>query len=220
MFIIGVIILIAAIFAISYWSDKKRREAMQAVARQLGFDFSPDKDRILAGQYGFLDHLDDGRNRYAFNVMSGAAGDGASVKIFDYHYETQSRNSKGHTTTHHHYRSIFTITLPKNFPELNIEPEGFFSKIGQSLGFDDIDFESVEFSKRFEVRSRDKKFAYDFCNALMIYFLLRQDKLIIEVEHNVLALTFMGKLAVDSIIPNHNRLLKIRSLMPDYLFAS
>jgi len=77
----------------------------------------------------------------------------------------------------------------------------------------------MEFSKRYQVKSDDKKFAYDFCNALMIDYLLCQQELLIEVESNVLAITFDGKLAVDRIIPNLERLLRIRALMPQYLFS-
>jgi hypothetical protein len=218
LFFLGVLFVIGlAIFG--YVQEKKRREALQAIAMQLGFSFSPDKDHACAQQYGFLNHMDDGSDRYAFNIMQGTAADGSSCSIFDYHYETYSTDSKGRRTTHHHYYSIFTLILPQSFPELEIKPEGLFSKLGQALGFDDIDFESMEFSKRYQVKSDDKKFAYDFCNARMIDYLLRQQDLIIEVESNVLALTFNNKLAVESIIPNHERLLQIRSLMPGYLFA-
>ena len=218
IFIVFILLAIGlAIFG--YWQDKKRREALQAIAMQLGFSFSPDKDHAFAGQYGFLNHMDAGSDRYAFNIMQGAVADGSACSIFDYHYETYSTDSKGRRKTQHHYFSIFTLTLPRSFPELEIKPEGLFSKLGQALGFDDIDFESMEFSKRYQVKSDDKKFAYDFCNARMIDYLLRQQNLLIEVESNVLALTFEGKLAVDSIIPNHQRLLEIRSLMPGYLFS-
>ena len=86
------------------------------------------------------------------------------------------------------------------------------------MGFDDIDFESLEFSKRYKVKSHNKKFAYDFCNAQMIDYLLGQQDLIIEVDGNTLALTFKGKLAIEAIRPNLARLLRIRSLMPQYLF--
>ena len=218
LFVLGILLVVGlAIFG--YWQDKKRREALQAIAMQLGFSFSPDKDRAFAGQYGFLNHMGSGSDRYAFNIMQGTATDGSPCSIFDYHYETYSTDSKGRRTTQHHYFSIFTLILPRSFPELEIKPEGLFSKLGQALGFDDIDFESMEFSKRYQVKGDDKKFAYDFCNALMIDYLLRQHDLIIEVESNVLALTFDGKLDVNSIIPNHERLLQIRSLMPQYLFS-
>lgn len=216
---LGFIIFAGVIAYLGHLQAKKRREAFQRIALQLNFNFSPEKDRLFARRYGFLDHMDDGHDRYAYNILSGSTAEGARVNIFDYHYETYSSDSKGRRQTHHHYRSIFALVLPRQFPELNIEPEGFFSKIGQALGFDDIDFESLEFSKRYQVKSQDKKFAYDFCHAQMIDFLLRQRDLIIEVDGNVLALTFKGKLAVEAIRPNYERLLQIRSLMPNYLFC-
>jgi len=216
--VIGFIILVGVVAYLGHLQAKKRREAFELMAAKLGFRFYPQKDYSFAKRYGFLDHMDDGHRRYTFNRMSGEI-EGQGVHVFDYHYETYSTDSKGRRTTHHHYFSIFTLSLEARFPELNIEREGFFSKIGQALGFDDIDFESLEFSKRYKVKSGDKKFAYDFCNAQMIDFLLRQQDLIIEVDGNTLALTFKGKLSIEAIRPNLDRLLKIRSLIPNYLFT-
>ncbi len=214
---IGAILLVGVVAYFSHLQAKQRREAFQSLAAELGFNFYPQRDSSFARRYGFLEHMDDGHRRYAFNRMSGEI-QGHAAHVFDYHYETYSQDSKGRRTTHHHYFSIFTLSLPQAFPELNIEREGFFSKIGQALGFDDIDFESREFSQRYRVKSADKKFAYDFCNAQMIDYLLRQQDLIIEVDSHTLALTFRGELAVAAIRPNLDRLLKIRSLMPRYLF--
>ena len=109
--------------------------------------------------------------------------------------------------------------MKKQFPELIIEPEGFFSKIAQAIGFDDIDFESLEFSKRYKVKSPDKKFAYDVCNAQMIDYLLQQENLAIELESNVLAMVFSGIMKPENVKFNYDRLHKIRSLIPQYLFT-
>ena len=110
------------------------------------------------------------------------------------------------------------LKLPGYFPELVIGPEGIFSKIAQAVGYDDIDFESHEFSSTFCVRSADKKFAYDVCNARMIEYLLSNRDFSIEIENNVLAIAFSRCLAPESIEANLQRLVHVRSLMPDYLF--
>jgi hypothetical protein len=115
IFIVFILIAIGlAIFG--YFQEKKRREALHAVAMQLGFSFSPENDHAFAEQYGFLNHMDDGSDRYAYNIMQGTAADGSPCSIFDYHYETYSTDSKGRRTTHHHYYSIFTLILPRSFP--------------------------------------------------------------------------------------------------------
>jgi hypothetical protein len=121
-------------------------------------------------------------NRYVFNTLSRLPGHG--VTAFDYHYETHSTDSKGHRQTHHHYFSCFLLHLPRSFPELVIAREGFFSKVAQAFGYDDIDFESHEFSRKFCVRSPDKKFAYDICNARMMEYLLANDDLTIELTRH------------------------------------
>ncbi len=210
------IAIVAAVF--SYISARKRREAMLALAARLGLRFDPDKDWDMARRYDFLDKLRAGSNRYAFNTLVGTY-QGHDVASFDYHYETHSTNSKGHRQTHHHYFSCFLLHVPASFPELVIAREGFLSKIAQAVGYDDIDFESHEFSRRFCVRSPNKKFAYDVCHARMMEYLLANDDLTMEIEGDVLAITFNSRLAPERIEPNLNRLVALRSLLPEYLFS-
>jgi hypothetical protein len=198
---------------------RKRREAMSSLAAKLGLRFEPDKDRDMAKRYQFLDKLRSGSNRYTFNILSGTFREN-TVTAFDFHYETHSTDSKGRRQTHHHYFSFFILHLQALFPELVIAREGFFSKIAQALGYDDIDFESYEFSRKFCVRSKDKKFAYDVCNVRMIEYLLTNDDLTIEIENNALAISFNNRLKPEQIEPNLNRLIEIRSLMPEYLFSA
>jgi hypothetical protein len=216
--IVGVIALIVVMAIFGYLAAKKRREAMLALAARLGLRFDPNKDRGLAKQYQFLDRLRTGENRYAFNILSGKY-QSHDVMAFDYHYETHSTDSKGRRQTHHHYFSFFLLLMPSSFPELVIGREGFFSKIAQSLGYDDIDFESHEFSRKFCVRSRDKKFAYDVCNARMMEYLLANDDLTIEIEGPALAISFGRQLSPEQIESNLNRLIAVRALLPDYLFS-
>ena len=197
---------------------KKRREALVVLAKQLGLRLNTGKDHQIASRYRFLDKLSQGSNRYAYNILSGEWRN-QDVLAFDYHYVTRSRDSKGKRRTNHHYFSFFILHLPRDFPELKISREGFLSKIAQAVGYDDIDFESHEFSRRFCVRCPDKKLAYDICNAQMIDYLLDNDDLNIEIEGSALALGFDRTLAVEAIEHNLGRLLKIRSLMPDYLLG-
>jgi hypothetical protein len=219
LIIVGVIALVIVAAVFGHLAAKKRREAMMALAAKLGLRFDPGKNRDLANRYAFLDKLRAGSNRYAFNTLSGAT-QGHNVVIFDFHYETHTTDSKGRRQTHHHYFSCFILHMPASFPELVIAKEGFFSKIAQAVGYADIDFESHEFSRRFCVRSPNKKFAYDVCNAKMMEYLLANDDLTIEIEGDVLAITFGSRLNIERIESNLNRLIALRSLMPEYLFSA
>lgn len=213
LMIFGVVAIIAVVAIVGYIMAKKRREAMAALAARLGLQFNPRKRRDLARRYRFLDKLRRGSNRYAYNILSGNY-QGHDVTLFDYHYQVNSGKN-----THHHYFSFFILGLPGSFPELVIDKEGFFSKVAQALGYDDIDFESHEFSRKFRVRSSDKKFAYDVCNGQMIEYLLSNSDLSIEIEGEVMAISFNSRLSPEYIEPNLNRLVTVRSLMPEYLFS-
>lgn len=213
--LIAILVIAGAIYGAI--AAKRRREEMAALAARLGLGFRADKDYSLASRFGFLDKLAQGSNRYAFNVLSGSYG-GENVLVFDYHYETHSTDSKGRRQTHHHHFSFFILLLPRSFPELTILREGMFSKLAQAFGYDDIDFESAEFSRTFCVRSKDKRFAYDVCNGQMMEYLLANRDLNLEIEDRALALAFGTRLSATEIEANLNRLVEIRSRLPDYLF--
>jgi hypothetical protein len=215
--IVLIVVTVLAAACFGRYFDMKRREELAAMAARLGLRFSADKNYGLAGELGFLDKLAQGSNRYAFNVMHGQYQEQA-VWAFDYHYETYSTDSRGIRRTHDHLLFTFVLGLPCKFPELRIGREGILSKIAQTMGYDDIDFESHEFSRAFCVRSSDRKFAYDVCNARMMEFLLENRELCVEIENNVLALLFDGKMDVERIPANLDRLVAIRRLMPGYLF--
>lgn len=216
--ILIVILVFVALAIAGALADRKRREALAALAARLGLQFSAERDYSLAAQFGFLDRLARGENRYAFNVMRGSYR-GQPVLAGDYHYETHSTDSKGRRQTHHHYLGFHVLVLPARFPELTIGREGWLSKMAQAFGYDDIDFESHEFSRKFCVRSRDRKFAYDVCNARLIEYLLANTDLSIEIEGSTLAVVFDSRLDVGKVEGNLNRLVEIRSRMPDYLFT-
>jgi hypothetical protein len=218
---IGILLLLVALVVVgavlAARAAAKRRNALAELAARLGLAFDPDKDYALPKQFPFLDRLRQGSNRYAFNRLSGPFG-GHEVLVFDYHYETYSHDSKGHRQTHHHYFSFFMLFLPRSFPELTIVREGWASKLAQAFGYDDIDFESAEFSRKFCVRSRDKRFAYDICHPRFMEYLLANDDLALEIEDQVLAIGFNRRLAPEVIEFNLERLRAIRELFPAYLF--
>jgi len=213
---IGLIVVIGVIY--SALQARKRQQGLLALAQRLNLDFNPGTDYSLADRFGFLKQLAQGENRYAINALSGTYQQN-KVLAFDYHYETHSTDSKGNRTTQHHWFSFFILTLPAPFRDLTIRRENFFTKVAEVFGYQDINFESAEFSKTFCVRSPDKKFAYDVCNAKMMEYLLANHDLSVEIENQALALAFNTCLSVEQIESNLQRLVEIRSRLPEYLFT-
>lgn len=214
-----IVLVVVLIIAGAIWSHQqaaKRREALQQFANQLNLSFYPGHDHSLDEQFPFLNSLCQGDNRYACNILTGTYR-GHSICVFDYHYETTSTDLDGNRQTSHHYFAFFILFFDKQFPELLISREGWASKFVQFLGFDDIDFESAEFSRKFLVKSRDKKFAYDICHGQMIEYLLQNRDLNIEIERNCLTLVFPIQRTPEDIRHNLDRLVTVRELFPRYL---
>ena len=194
----------------------QRPKEMGSLAERLGFDdFNPDPDEGFAAGWGFLNRLSQGSDRYAFNVLRGTYHE-QPLFIFDYHYQTGS----GKNTTEHNL-TMFMFVEKEAFPQLTIGPETLSQKIETALGLgDEIKFESAEFSRTFSVRSKDKKFAYHVCNPQMIDYLLANRELAVEIQGPVILLAFEPQLPVEQIEFNLQRLIEIRTRLPEYLFTN
>jgi hypothetical protein len=70
------------------------------------------------------------------------------------------------------------------------------------------------------VRSQDKRFAYDVCNPQMMEYLLANRDLEVEIQGPVILLAFESQLPVGQIEFNLQRLIEIRSRLPQYLFTN
>ncbi len=211
-----VIIVIGGIYSVI--AARKRRQGLFELAQRLNLNFDAEEDCGIPEQFNFLNQFNQGDNRYAINIISGKYQQ-QPVQAFDYHYETYTYDKNGRHTEHHWF-SFLILTLPAvAFPDLTIRREGFFTKIAEVFGYQDIKFESAEFSKTFLVRSPDKKFAYDVCNAKMMEYLLANRDLSIEIENEVIALAFNTRISVEQFELNLQRLVEIRSHLPEYLFA-
>jgi hypothetical protein len=174
----------------------RRQDGLRALTARLGWQFEPAKDASHDDRYGHFAVFTQGGSRYAYNTLRGPLivdGQTWRAQMGDYHYTTTSSNGK-QTTTHTHRFSYLIVETPHpGAPELAIRREHLFDKIGSFLGFDDIDFESAEFSARFHVKSTDKRFAYDVIHPRMIAFLLDGDPPIIDFAHGQACFFRKGK---------------------------
>lgn len=207
-----VAVALAAVMFFAWQAEKRRRQALQAWADEHGWHYRFRRDRGKVRQYSFLDRLQQGHSRVAYHRLQGE-WQGRPAEVFQLCYTTGS--GKNRQT---HWWVVALLRIERPFPELTLAPENILSRFGQALGFDDIDFESVEFSRAYAVRSRDKKFAYDFCNTGMMEYLLRHRGTTLELEHDVLALLANKRLEATDLDPLLNRLEGVRRHIPEYLF--
>jgi hypothetical protein len=191
-FIILIILAFAGLgIAAAIWAHKQaaaRREALANLAREIGFQFDPDKDKNHDEEYAHFEIFRRGHSRSAYNTLTGSLKVGRHslpAKAGDFTYKITTSTGKS-TTTRTYYFSYLIMHLPwsNRVPDLLIRPEGMFDKIAGAFGFDDIDFESAEFSRRFHVKSPDKKFAYDVCHPRMMEFLMETKPPAIDIENS------------------------------------
>jgi len=213
--VVGFVIIgvIASIY--SAIAAHKRREGLFELAQRLNLNFDGERDEEVPERFGFFKQFNEGHDRYAANIITGNY-QGNEILAFDYHYATGSGKNR------HDYNLCFFILTASGgqFPQITIRREGFFDRVAEVFGCQDIKFESAEFSKAFNVRSPDKKFAYDVCNQKMMEYLLANRDLSIEIENDVIALIFNKHIAVEQFEPDLQRLVEIRKLLPDYLFTN
>ena len=68
--------------------------------------------------------------------------------------------------------SVFSARFDERTPERMAFTKDFFDRITEFFGLDDIDFESAEFSRKFFVKAKDKRWAYDVIHTRTMQFLL------------------------------------------------
>jgi hypothetical protein len=167
---VAFIVAAGAAAYLSYYLKKKRQQELAFAAKQLGLQFAlTDPFDTLAEPFALL-RKGDGRG--VENVMWGVWG-GLACREFDYWYYEESTDAKGHRSKTYYRFSCLMTPVDAACSPLLIDEENLFTRLGDHLGFRDIEFEPEAFNKRFTVKSPDRKFANDLVDARMIDWLMQ-----------------------------------------------
>ena len=162
--IAGGLAIAGVIIWVEYHFEKKRTEAMKAVAAEIGLHFSMTKDESLLAKLQSFSLFNKGHGRKMKNVMK-AETEIAQLTIFDYRYKTGYGK---HSHTHHH-TVVALESGSLRIPEFTLRPEGLFDKIGSTLGFQDIDFKGhPEFSRMFVLKGKNEAAIRGYFDAEML----------------------------------------------------
>ncbi|MBI1388087.1 MAG: hypothetical protein GC154_06530 [bacterium] len=176
IFPILIVLLVAVIGIFAYLQAMKRRKELREWAESRGYRFTPDADRSFDSQFSEFHAFRRGHSRRAYNIIWGEE-DHCWLCVFDYQFTVGSGKNQH---THYFTGVMYDPKLP--LKPLHIRPENFFDKLTEFAGFDDIDFESIEFSKEFYVTSPDKKWAYDVLHQGAIEFLMNSPRYTIDMQ--------------------------------------
>ncbi len=149
---LGVAILVVALILIARRAEQTRTEALQQAGLAIGLNFEGQGDLEQITALGDLPLYRHGHSRHVKNLMTGRTGN-EQVWVFDYQYTT------GGGKESHTWRQTVAIYsgAARGLPDFVLAPENVFHKIGQLLGYQDIDFDSSPaFSSRYLLRGPDE----------------------------------------------------------------
>ena len=169
VFIFAVIGMGIGAYVISQKMSAKRLAALQAAATEAGLEFSS-IDSANYEPFGF-NLFGKGDTREWRNAMWKRDNE-MGARVFEYQYTTYSTDSKGNRTssTTHHTVTLFNVAA--QCAHLTIGPENLMTRLADHVGMRDIEFESEEFNKMFNVKCPDRRFASALCDAQMMQWLM------------------------------------------------
>ena len=159
--------------------EQKRRALLQSFAQSSGWSYTASDLSVCLRFSG--PPFNTGDNLKVRNVLQGSWRD-VPMTAFDYSYETHSSDSKGGRSTTVHRFAVCCLGLRAPLPSLELTPESVLTRAAGLLGADDIELESEDFNRRYRVRARDPKFAYDVLNPRTMTALLARRPLHLRIS--------------------------------------
>ena len=169
LFFAGALLLVVLVAYASYVSKQRRRAGFIQMANQLRLTYSAEDPFGLLGYPFTLFRKGDGQG--VENVLHGVWQE-VDVIAFDFWYYTESTDSKGATSRSYARFDCAIVAVEADCPRLAIERENVLTRLADHLSFHDIQFESEEFNRAFNVACDDEKFANDVIDARMMQWLL------------------------------------------------
>ena len=145
-----------------------RRESFEGQARELGLRAeSGDPLGLMERPFVLFRWMASVRD--IENTATGRRNS-LDVVVADYWF---SPTSAAERDDYERYTCVLT-QAPEAWADLSVVPERLASRMRDVLALPDIGTESVEFDRRFEIRSADRRFASAFVDALLMAWLLEQ----------------------------------------------
>jgi hypothetical protein len=192
-----VIAAVVLLLWLNYLWERRRAEALSTWCAAQGWGFDASKIRRPRYPYELFERGSSRYQRFTAKKRLQEATPGlpaAAVRMFEYHYEISNGDS---SETYEFTCALVDPGVGLGCVELR--PERLGDKLVQAMGFEDIDFEDPEFSRRFLVQARDRKHAYDlFDGAMMRYLCTRGDGYALETQGRELLARAKGKATPES----------------------
>jgi hypothetical protein len=206
-----------AIAAGSYYLKQKRKEGFGAFAAKYGFVYTPHAPPGLLGYTFPLFHKGDGRG--AENGIIGTWKD-MPFKAADYWYYDESTDSKGNRSKSYSRFSVAVVDIEAWLPDLAVHRENVMTFLADKVGLKDIEFESEEFNRQFQVKAKDRKFAFELIDPRMMQWLLTCDRNLGFELHGRAILIYSHRLRPHEMLPLIASLREFRNRIPELVWTN
>ena len=201
-----------ALVGFGLWLQYRRNQAVQAWARSIGWTYlgtDPSlPSRWRTRPFGI------GDSRRTAELMTGVY-QGRPATAFRYSYTTGSGKNKSTSVFH-----VVVVPLPAYLPNLELTPEGIGSRLAETFGGEDIQFESDEFNRAWRVECGMGKFAYDVITPRLMERLLRSDAagLSIRIDGTDVLCWSTGEQSLEALAPRLELLAAVRDAVPGFVW--
>ncbi|MGB1697087.1 MAG: hypothetical protein ACPHK8_01655 [Thermoplasmatota archaeon] len=211
LLVIAGIALVGFIIFGAVWANRKRRQALAAWAAKRQFS-----EYDASMDLGFLTSFQAYGPGYGHRNFDGYQGsiNGVAVRAFQHQSRTKSKDSENI-----HNFTVVKMEMPYAGPDLVLKREGLHHKLFDALGGEDIDFESDEFSRKFWVKCKDRKFAYAVIHPRMMDMLLEAPRMTLQWQGQHMVLHVSGAFHPDKAEPLIELGLAFRALLPKHLHS-
>jgi len=132
--------------------ERKRRAAYEEYSLIRGFRFEAERPDAERGYRSVFDPFTQGR-RHQWGCTISGTRNGMLFTAFEYRWVTGG----GKNSSRHVLSAILWEQEGAQFPKFAIGPEGWFSRLAQRFGMQDIDFpDSIEFSQAYRLHGADE----------------------------------------------------------------
>lgn len=188
--VLCVVFVVFGLFSIRAWKRRVDRvHQLAAVATANGFTFSEEDTGDCTRVPFELFRQGDGHG--AENVLSGRAGDGAPVRVFDFYWYEE--HDDGHTGSsladafgdpddaavrvgppprRYEWATCCLTQVDLVFPPTVIEPRGLLGRALDVVGIRPIQFESEAFNRMYQVSGEDTRFVQHLVDPQVMDLLL------------------------------------------------
>lgn len=213
--LVGALVAVIAGVILKMRAEELRRRGFASLADSLGLDFSAHDPSGLLFLPFALFQKGDGQG--VENVIHGEWR-GMPLAAFDFWFFEETTDSDGGTHRSYQRFSCAVTEVEADLPSLTIGRDNLFTRIYDAVRSDEINFETDEFNRAFNVESVNRKFAHDLIDQRMMAWLLAADRrFLFEVSGRWL-LCFGPRLQPQALVPLLGTLEGFRGRVPRVVY--